>query len=137
MVRKTRQGEEYLGALWQGICGEVLRELQALEREKSIPAALKAWHQAEVTAWRNLQRIGSAMIDLHYRMASTVEEIDCVVQVDAEDIEACRRALDCYVTFKATIERTGIKEKLYPEVPFEFFAEDLKPPVGDLFAQLP
>jgi len=69
--------------------------------------------------------------------SSTAEEIDCVIQVDAGDIEACRRALDCYVTFKETIERTGIKEKLYPEVPFEFFAEDLKPPVGDLFAQLP
>ena len=69
--------------------------------------------------------------------SSTSEEIDCVVQVDPEDIEACRRALDCYVTFKETIERTGIKDKLYPDVPFEFFGEDLEPPVGDLFAKLP
>ena len=37
----------------------------------------------------------------------------------------------------ALLQGTGIKEKLYPEVPLEFFAEDLKPPVGDLFAQLP
>jgi LmbE family N-acetylglucosaminyl deacetylase len=69
--------------------------------------------------------------------SSTAEEIDCIVKVEPEDIEACRRALDCYVTFKETIERTGIKEKLYPDVPFEFFDEDLEPPVGDIFAQLP
>jgi len=67
---------------------------------------------------------------------STAEEIDCLVQVAAEDIEACRQALDCYVTFQETIERTGIREKLRNEVAFEFFGESFTPPVDDLFLGL-
>ena len=67
---------------------------------------------------------------------STDEEIDCVVSVDEEDIEACRRALDCYVTFQETIERTGIRDNLPHEVPFEFFRESFSPAVGDLFVGL-
>ena len=38
--------------------------------------------------------------------SSTAEEIDCVVRVDAGDIEACRRALDCYVTFKGLVNQS-------------------------------
>lgn len=68
--------------------------------------------------------------------SSTPEEIDCVVSVEPEDIEACRRALDCYESFKETIEKTGIKDKLFSEVPFELFGEAFDPPVGDLFAKL-
>lgn len=65
--------------------------------------------------------------------SSTPEEIDCLVRVEPEDIEACRRALDCYETFRETIETTGIKDKLFSEVPFEFYGERHDPPVGDLF----
>lgn len=57
----------------------------------------------------------------------------CMMEVELQNIEACRHALDCYVTFKATIERTGIKDKLSREVAFEFFGENYSPPVGDLF----
>ena len=64
---------------------------------------------------------------------STEAEIDCLVPTEPEDIEACRRALDCYVTFQETIERTGIKEQLRDRVAFEFFGEDFAPAVEDLF----
>ncbi len=67
---------------------------------------------------------------------STSAEIDCVVSVEDRDLEACRRALDCYVTFKETIDRTGIKDLLPRDVPFEFFAESCEPPVEDVFAGL-
>lgn len=68
--------------------------------------------------------------------SSTEEEIDCFVPVEPEDIEACRRALDCYVTFRETIEKTGIKEHLFERVPFEFYSESREPPVDDLFDAL-
>ena len=64
---------------------------------------------------------------------STEAEIDCLVPTEPEDIEACRRAQDCYVTFQETIERTGIKEQLRDRVAFEFFGEDFAPAVEDLF----
>lgn len=69
--------------------------------------------------------------------SSTPEEIDCLVVVEEEDIEACRRALDCYETFRETIERTGIKEHLFSSVPFELFDESRDPPLADLFDRLP
>lgn len=64
---------------------------------------------------------------------SKPEEIDCVISVEPRDIAACRKALDCYVTFKETIERTGIKDKLRKEVPFELFDEEFDPPLDDYF----
>ena len=67
---------------------------------------------------------------------STEQEIDCVVSVDPEDIEACRKALDCYETFKATIELSGIKDNLPMKVPFEFFQEEREEPVSCLFEGL-
>lgn len=68
--------------------------------------------------------------------SSTVEEVDCLVPVGERDLEACRRALDCYVSFQETIERTGIKDKLFSEVAFELYDESFEPPLEDLFEQL-
>lgn len=68
--------------------------------------------------------------------SSTPGEIDGLVPVGPEDIDACRRALDCYVTFRETIEKTGIKEKLFSDVAFEFYSERHDPPVADLFEGL-
>ena len=68
---------------------------------------------------------------------STPEEIDVVVPVEERDLDTCRRALDCYVTFRETIERSGIKQ-LHPDrVPFELYREAHQPPLEDLFAELP
>ena len=67
---------------------------------------------------------------------SKPEEIDGIVEVDAVDLENSYQALDCYVTFQETIEKTGIKGKLHRQVFFEIFQEDYDPPLQDLFAAL-
>jgi len=68
---------------------------------------------------------------------STAEEIDCVVAVEDVDLRRAHAALDCYVTFQETIEKTGIKEFLGHEVRFELFQEEHDPVLDDLFAALP
>ncbi|MDX1501250.1 MAG: PIG-L family deacetylase [Thermoanaerobaculia bacterium] len=73
----------------------------------------------------------------HFSLSHTpAEEIDVVVPVDGDDLATCRRALDCYVTFAETIERSGIKGLLPDRVPFELFGERFDPAAGDLFAGL-
>jgi LmbE family N-acetylglucosaminyl deacetylase len=68
-----------------------------------------------------------------YIKGSPEQRIDCIVNVEDEDIEAMRKSLNCYETYKSVIEKTGIKEDIQPEVYFEFYHENFKPPVGDLF----
>jgi LmbE family N-acetylglucosaminyl deacetylase len=73
----------------------------------------------------------------HFRLSgSKVDEIDCVFKVDEVDVEAARRALDCYVTYQDTIEQSGIKDHIYCQVPFEIFGEVHDPKLGDLFEGL-
>jgi LmbE family N-acetylglucosaminyl deacetylase len=64
---------------------------------------------------------------------SKPEEIDCIVEVDPVDIERCHKALDCYVTFQETIEKTGIKDKIGLQSVFEIYQENFDPPISDLF----
>ncbi len=68
---------------------------------------------------------------------STTEEIDCVVEVDEEDIKKSHLALDCYVTFQETIEKSGIKGFIGREASFELYQENFDPPLRDLFERLP
>ncbi len=71
----------------------------------------------------------------HFRLSgSTESEIDCIVRVSEDDLERTRRALDCYVTFQETIERSGIRDHLAPEQFFEIFGESHDPPLDDLGA---
>lgn len=72
----------------------------------------------------------------HRLSSSTPEEIDCIVSVDEQDMDAFRRALDCYQTYKAMIERTGVRDTLDGRVAFEFFQEDFDPPITDLCEEL-
>jgi len=87
-------------------------------------------------AFHTLTEEQAAATEVFRLSHSTPEEIDCVVRVDPEDIETGRKALDCYVTFRETIEKTGIKEKLALETSFEIFEEAFDPPLGDLFERL-
>lgn len=74
----------------------------------------------------------------HFKLNfSNDEEIDCVVKVDEEDIDVAQKALDCYETYKSTIEKVGIKEMIKPQGYFELFQEKFDPPIKDLFEQLP
>jgi len=68
---------------------------------------------------------------------STTDEIDCLVEVDEEDIKKSHLALDCYVTFQETIEKSGIKGFIGREASFELYKENFDPPLRDLFEQLP
>jgi len=68
---------------------------------------------------------------------SKPEEIDCVVDTAAEDLERHHRALDCYETFAETIQRVGIHHHIKPRAVFEIYQEDHDPPLDDLFAALP
>ncbi|MHC4249931.1 MAG: PIG-L family deacetylase, partial [Planctomycetota bacterium] len=68
----------------------------------------------------------------HQLSGSKAEDIDCIMTVDDEDMEAFRRALDCYATYQEMIRKTGVRDSLDRTVAFEFFQEDFTPPVGDI-----
>ena len=76
-------------------------------------------------------KVGSGV---HRLSGSTEREIDCLFAVEDEDMEAFRRALDCYDTYRETIEKTSVRESLDRIVAFEFFEESFDPPVDDLCA---
>jgi LmbE family N-acetylglucosaminyl deacetylase len=63
-------------------------------------------------------------------------EIDCVVPVSEEDVEARNRALDCYETYQEVNLRAGIAQPP-GEACFEIFQEEHRPRLDDLFANLP
>jgi len=67
---------------------------------------------------------------------STDEEIDCIVEVDDSDIKKSMDALDCYVTFKETIDNSGIRNKIKKKVFFEIYQEDHKPYLTNIFEKL-
>ena len=74
----------------------------------------------------------------HFKLNfSKEEEIDCIVKCNDEDMNALHAALDCYETYKTTIEQSGIKKILKNEMPFELFQENFSPPISDLFEELP
>ena len=52
--------------------------------------------------------------------------------VDDRDMDAFQRALDCYVTYREMIEKTGVRESLDRIVAFEVFGEAHDPPLDDL-----
>lgn len=70
----------------------------------------------------------------HRLSGSSGAEIDCLVTVAEEDMETFRRALDAYVSYQETIERTGVRSLLGRTVAFEFYGESFDPPVTDLCA---
>jgi hypothetical protein len=67
---------------------------------------------------------------------SKPEEIDVVMPLDEVDLEAMRRALDCYVTYAATIEESGIKRNIAREAVFEIYQEAHEPPLRSLMEGL-
>ena len=79
-----------------------------------------------------------AKASTHFHLnGSTEAEIDCALEVDDLDVENAMKALDCYVTFQETIEKTGIRSQIGGRVLFEIFRESHNPPLNDLFERLP
>jgi hypothetical protein len=67
---------------------------------------------------------------------SKAEDIDVVVSLDEKDLEAMRRALDCYLAYAATVEESGIKRNIPREAVFEVYQEAHDPPLASLVANL-
>lgn len=99
-----------------------------VEAREALPLRRLAFHTVSEETAR-----ASAHFPLSH---SSDEEIDVVVPVDERDLEAAKRALDCYATFQETIEKSGIKQLLPARVPFELYRESFEPPLEDLFAGL-
>ncbi|MBT4482044.1 MAG: PIG-L family deacetylase [Candidatus Latescibacteria bacterium] len=87
-------------------------------------------------AFHTITEDESKQADYFHLNGSKPEEIDCVVKVDKIDIENSLKALDCYITFQETIEKTGIKQFINNQVMFEIFQENHNPPLSDLFEML-
>ena len=75
--------------------------------------------------------------EMFHLNGSKPEEIDCIVRVNQVDIEKNLQALDCYVTFQETIEKTNIKDFIGHQAVFEIFQENHDPPLDDLYDKLP
>jgi LmbE family N-acetylglucosaminyl deacetylase len=79
----------------------------------------------------------SAAQSRHFHLSgSKPQEIDGIVEVENQDIERNHKALDCYLTFQETIEKSGVRNHIRHQAVFEFFQEDYNPPLGDLFEKL-
>ena len=87
-------------------------------------------------AFVTLTEEDAAKGELFHLNGSKSEEIDCAVDVYDIDLEKCFHALDCYVTFQETIEKSKIKDFLHHRAVFEIFQENFNPPLGDLFDKL-
>jgi len=62
--------------------------------------------------------------------------IDCITSLQSDDILAMKNALSCYATYREVIEKSGVVEKIGDRAYFEIFAENFKPVLDDLTAQL-
>ena len=63
--------------------------------------------------------------------------MDCIIPLNAEDIQALKNALTCYATYQETIEKSGVLEKIGDRIYFEIYGEDFSPVLYDLTENLP
>jgi hypothetical protein len=70
--------------------------------------------------------------ELFHLTGSKAEDIDVVMTVDEVDVERQRQALDCYVTYAATVEESGIKRNIPREAVFEIYQEAHETPLESL-----
>ena len=68
--------------------------------------------------------------------SSKLEEIDCFVETNDEDMQKFHAALECYETYQQVIEKSGVKKAVTGKVPFEFFQENFDPPLSDVTEKL-
>jgi N-acetylglucosamine malate deacetylase 2 len=69
--------------------------------------------------------------------SSPEEKIDCVMTFEREDLRRAEAALKAYVTYASVVAEHDPLSQVRDGVYYEFFHEDFKPPVDDLFASLP
>lgn len=79
----------------------------------------------------------SANMQKHFKISfSREEEIKCIEHTEEQDMKKAREALDCYVTFKETIDATGIKDQIQQDAVFEIFQESFEPKLNSIFERL-
>lgn len=64
--------------------------------------------------------------------ASSEEEIAFIEECDDEDMTRFRDSLDCYETYQEIIEKSGVKNVVTKQVPFEIFGEEFQQPMQGL-----
>jgi LmbE family N-acetylglucosaminyl deacetylase len=67
------------------------------------------------------------------RLKHTEQElIDCIMPLEKDDIEALKKALECYKTYKGVIEETGVIDKIGDKLYFEIAGEGHDPVLGNI-----
>ena len=74
--------------------------------------------------------------ELFHLTGSKAEDIDVVMKVDEVDVEKQQQALDCYVTYRETIEKAGARRNIPREAVFEIYQEAHDPPLPKLCERL-
>ena len=92
-------------------------------------------HRAAFWTIRAEEAAGAS--ELFHLTGSKAEEIDVLTTVDEVDVEKQRRALDCYVTYRETIEAhrdgaAGARLNIPREAAFEVYQEKYTPPLSGL-----
>ena len=82
--------------------------------------------------WTIRAEAAAGASELFHLTGSKPEDIDVVMTVDEVDVEKQRQALDCYVTYRETIERAGARRNIPREAVFEIYQEAHKPPLDGL-----
>ena len=67
---------------------------------------------------------------------SKKQYVDCIVNLNEEEVSKLKEALSCYVSFTDVIKETNVIEHLGNKIHFEFFNEDFKNPVDNLTSEL-
>ena len=79
MVDETARGKESFAARWSAKSGRMVSMLKGIGKAGMIKKdnlVLMKWYNAELIAWQNVQKIGFELLELHYRMASNVAQIE-------------------------------------------------------------
>jgi hypothetical protein len=87
-------------------------------------------HRAAFWTIRAEEAAGAS--ELFHLTGSKAEDIDVVMTVNEVDVEKQRQALDCYITYRETIERAGARRNIPCEAVFELYQERHDPPLDDL-----
>jgi len=67
---------------------------------------------------------------------SKPEEINCIIEVEEQDMETFRKSLDCYESYKDVINSSKIKDAIENKIYFEIFGEKFENILDDLTKEI-
>jgi LmbE family N-acetylglucosaminyl deacetylase len=68
---------------------------------------------------------------VHFKQ-SAPHLIDCIMHLSEEEVEMFKATLSCYETYQSTIKESKVVEKIGDTLYFEFFQEEVDPPVENI-----